>query len=258
MPEAKPVCFFVMPFSPEMHYFYLYVRKYVEEKHKLICERADDRVSTLPLSEKVRTQVQKADVIIADCTGRNPNVMYELGLAHAYERKVVLLTRDAIDSIPSDLRQFEFVKYDQGDHLNFLQKLDGALDNIFRLRYDDQFATAQTYFKQLAATCAIAREATREEFAARYRAADASGDVISPAKMLVFITANHSDPEVMAAIVSFEPKREDITVVATGTAVVTATGVVSATTEAQSAIEKEPDRTGASSANEAGSEQKHS
>jgi hypothetical protein len=233
MPAPKPACFFVMPFSSEMHYFYLYVRKYVEEKHNLICERADDRVTTLPLSEKVRSQVQRADVIIADCTGRNPNVMYELGLAHAYERKVVLLTRDPIDSIPSDLRQFEFVKYDQGDHVNFLQKLDGALDNIFKLRYDEQFATAQKYFTQLATNCPSARQATREEFAARYRAADASGDIISPANILVFITSNHADPEVMASIVNFEPKKEDIVAEAAGVAVVTATR------EARVAIEEE-------------------
>src|ERR1700733_15064847 len=72
--------------------FYLYVRKYLEEKHNLAYERADDRVTTLPLSEKVRSTIQKADVVIADCTGRNSNVMYELGLAHAFERKLVLLT----------------------------------------------------------------------------------------------------------------------------------------------------------------------
>jgi nucleoside 2-deoxyribosyltransferase len=231
MPAPKPVCFFVMPFSAEMHYFYLYVRKYVEGKHNLICERADDRVTTLPLSEKVRGQVQRADVIIADCTGRNPNVMYELGLAHAYERKVVLLTRDAIDSIPSDLRQFEFVKYDQGDHLNFLQKLDGALDNIFKLRYEEQFSTAQKYFKQLTATCPTAREAAKEEFAARYRAADAAGDVISPANMLVFITSNHADPEVMTAIVGFEPKKEDIATETPGAGAATAAAPEARVTE---------------------------
>jgi nucleoside 2-deoxyribosyltransferase len=114
------------------------VRKYVEEKHNLACERADDRVTTLPLSEKVRSMIQKADVIIADCTTRNANVMYEIGLAHAFERKVVLITSDPIETIPTDLRQFEFVKYDRSDHINFLQKLDGALDNIFRRRYDKE------------------------------------------------------------------------------------------------------------------------
>src|ERR1700682_719343 len=206
MAETKPVCFFVMPFSGEMHYFYLYVRKHIEEKHNLACQRADDRVTTLPLSEKVRSMIQRADVIIADCTTRNPNVMYELGLAHAFERKVVLITSDPIETIPTDLRQFEFVKYDRSDHINFLQKLDGALDNIFRRRYDKEYRTAERYFAQLKATCSIAESVTQKEFAVKYRAADASGEVISPAKLLLFIVKNISAPDVMASIVSFEPE----------------------------------------------------
>jgi hypothetical protein len=216
-----------MPFSPEMHYFYLYLRKYIEDKHDLICERADDRVTTLPLSEKIRSMIQKADVIIADCTGKNPNVMYEIGLAHAFERKVVLLTRDAIESIPSDVRQFEFVKYDPSDHVAFLQKVDKALDNIFRQRYDEQFKKAEKYFDQLAATCHAAQKATQEEFAAMYRAADAAGEVISPARLLVFIVANPTDPEVMSQIVKFEPAKED-TVELMGAAVRAEAGAVQA------------------------------
>src|SRR6266436_3483229 len=171
---AKPICFFVMPFSADMHYFYLYIRKHVEEKHNLICERADDRVTTLPMSEKVRSAIQRADVIVADCTGRNPNVMYEVGLAHAFERKVVLLTSDPIESIPSDLRQFEFVKYDRSDQLN--------------------------------AVCPKAQQGTKDEFTAKHRAADSAGEIITPVRLLAFIVSNVTDPEVMQAIVDFEPK----------------------------------------------------
>ncbi|SRR6266436_760295 len=203
---AKPICFFVMPFSADMHYFYLYIRKHVEEKHNLICERADDRVTTLPMSEKVRSAIQRADVIVADCTGRNPNVMYEVGLAHAFERKVVLLTSDPIESIPSDLRQFEFVKYDRSDHVNFLKKLDGALDNIFTQRYEKQFEVAEKYFDQLNAVCPKAQQGTKDEFTAKHRAADSAGEIITPVRLLAFIVSNVTDPEVMQAIVDFEPK----------------------------------------------------
>ena len=131
-----------------------------------------------------------------------------LGLAHAFERKVVLLTCDPIESIPTDLRQFDFVKYNPGDHVTFLQKLDGALDAIFKQRYDSQFKTAEDYFEQVSAASPSARRATAEEFALRYRAADASGEAISPTKLLSFIISNHTDPEVMSAIVNFEPKKE--------------------------------------------------
>jgi hypothetical protein len=214
MQIPKPICFVVMPFSAEMHYFYLYVKKHIEERHNLLCERADDRVATSPISEKVRTMIQKADVILADCTGRNPNVFYEVGLAHAFERKTILITRDAAEPVPTDVRQFEFIKYDPGAHVAFLDRLDGALDGIFEQRYDREFEAAEKYFDQFISSCPTARRGSRDVFAARYRAADGAGEVITPTRLLTFVIQNVTDPDVMARIVEFEPPVEQAKVAA--------------------------------------------
>ena len=61
--------------------FYLYLKQHVEQKYHLICERADAQVLTIPLLDKINDSILQADVIIADCSGRNPNVFYELGIA---------------------------------------------------------------------------------------------------------------------------------------------------------------------------------
>lgn len=74
MPKPERKCFVIMPFAPELHYFYLYLRKHVEEKHGVRCERADDQVLSIPILEKIQGSIQNADVIIADCSGRNANV----------------------------------------------------------------------------------------------------------------------------------------------------------------------------------------
>ena len=74
--ESPCSCFVIMPFKPELNYFYLYIQKYLNEKHGLMCERGDHRVLTVPLQEKIREQIQTADVIIGDVTGRNPDVFY--------------------------------------------------------------------------------------------------------------------------------------------------------------------------------------
>src|SRR6266487_3819507 len=105
-------CFTIMPFLPELNYFFLYMKKYIEEKHKVVCLRADDRVLTVAILDKINKMILESDFVIADCTGRNANVMYELGFAHAQGKKVILLTSDEISSAPSDIRHFEFIRYD--------------------------------------------------------------------------------------------------------------------------------------------------
>jgi hypothetical protein len=49
-------------------------------------------------------------VVICDCTDRNPNVFYEIGIAHALAREVILITQAKAD-IPFDLRHLRFLEY---------------------------------------------------------------------------------------------------------------------------------------------------
>jgi len=86
-------CFVIMPFRPELHYMYLYLKYHVEKNFPdALCQRGDDEILTVPLLDKINSLIQRADVVVADCTGRNPNVFYELGIAHALEKLVVLIT----------------------------------------------------------------------------------------------------------------------------------------------------------------------
>jgi hypothetical protein len=135
MDTARRFCFVLMPFKPELHYFFLYLRDHIEQTHHLRCERADDQVLTVPILDKILAAIRASDLIVADCTGRNPNVFYEIGMAHAYEKKVILITSDEIRETPSDIRHFEFIKYDLANHLEFLAKIDNAIRNILFEQY---------------------------------------------------------------------------------------------------------------------------
>lgn len=208
MAGAKPSCFFVMPFTPEFHYFYLYLRKHIEENHDVACERADEEVRTVSTWEKIRSMIQKADVIIANCTGRNANVFYELGMAHAYEKKIILVTSDPILSTPSNILHLDFIRYDHSNHKQFLDRLDASLRKILEGLYDKQFSEAAEYFNEFEKICPEARKAAKEDFVARYGTAELPGEAISPSKLLMFIVQNSSDRPVMEKLVGFVPRKK--------------------------------------------------
>ena len=68
-----------------------------------------------------------AQFIIADVTGRNPNVFYELGIAHTLGKDVILITQDSGD-IPFDLTHLRHIQYDYTPRgmKSFEEKLRGT------------------------------------------------------------------------------------------------------------------------------------
>lgn len=74
------------------------------------CVRSD-RISKAGLVlEDIVKEAYHADVVIADITGNNVNVLYELGLSHGLAKPVIMLSQRAHDA-PFDLRTYRIVKY---------------------------------------------------------------------------------------------------------------------------------------------------
>jgi hypothetical protein len=72
--------------------------------------RGDDLFTAHAVMHDIWTQIMKARAVVADCTGRNANVFYEIGIAHTIGKPVVLITQRATD-VPFDLRSFRFIRY---------------------------------------------------------------------------------------------------------------------------------------------------
>ena len=67
--DRETLCFVVMPFRPELNYFFLYLKKYLEEKYKIRVERGDSNMLTKELMKKISDQISAASFLIADITG---------------------------------------------------------------------------------------------------------------------------------------------------------------------------------------------
>jgi hypothetical protein len=106
----KPFVFVLIPFAPEFNDIFKFGIKGAAIEVGAYAERLDDQIFTDGMLDRIFNQISKADVIVADMTGRNPNVFYEVGYAHAIGKIVLLLTQDTND-IPFDLKHRQHIIY---------------------------------------------------------------------------------------------------------------------------------------------------
>jgi hypothetical protein len=109
--EFLDTCFVMMPFGPwfDRYYQEIYVPAVKEAGFEPI--RADELFTTGSVVEQIWEQIEKAKLLLADLSGKNPNVFYELGLAHA-AKKPVIFTASQVDDVPFDLRHLRVIIYD--------------------------------------------------------------------------------------------------------------------------------------------------
>lgn len=110
-PATKSDLFVLMPFTDELKPVYQDHIVRVAKSLKLAAARADDFFTTQSIMSDVWNAICDGRLIIADCTGRNPNVFYEIGLAHTVGKNVILITQDK-DDIPFDIRHLRFIEYE--------------------------------------------------------------------------------------------------------------------------------------------------
>ena len=103
--------FIAMPFTEAMRSRYQEILVPAIEATNMTPRRADDIYTTQSIMENVIELLLRAEVVLADVTDRNPNVLYELGMASAFGKRTVLISSSDQD-IPIDLRSFVHVILD--------------------------------------------------------------------------------------------------------------------------------------------------
>ena len=109
--RPKPFVFVLMPFHEEFDDTYKVGIKAACKDAGAYSERVDEQQYEGRITDRIYNQIDKADIVVADMTGKNANVFYEVGYAHALGKRVILLTRDAGD-IPFDLKDYPHIVYD--------------------------------------------------------------------------------------------------------------------------------------------------
>ena len=110
----EDLCFVLLPFREQFLRIYKDHIKPTLEDIGLTVMKSDDIFTTTEIIEDIWEYINKARVIVADVTGRNGNVFYELGLAHTVGKSVIILTQDESD-VPFDLRHLRYFKYSDNE-----------------------------------------------------------------------------------------------------------------------------------------------
>jgi GTPase SAR1 family protein len=104
----------LMPFREPFNKYYTVIWKPAIEEVGFSSVRADEMFGANPVMSDLWGSICRARVVVAELTGRNPNVMYEIGLSHAIGKPVVLLAQ-TIEDVPFDLRSLRCLLYDTRD-----------------------------------------------------------------------------------------------------------------------------------------------
>ncbi len=126
--------FVIMPFDPSMKMVYDDHLVPVANRLGITIKRGDAFLSSQSIIDEVWSAIYHSDICIADCTGRNANVMYELGIAHTLGRSVILIAQSVAD-IPFDISHRRIITYS----LDNLDELDKNITQVIKgeLGYGD-------------------------------------------------------------------------------------------------------------------------
>jgi hypothetical protein len=206
--KKKKVCFFLTPIgepnSPERGRADR-IQKYIlnevlAAKFKVV--RADELPQPGSITHQIIKLLFDADLIIADLTGGNANVVYELAIRHAFNKISVHLI-DKAQKIPFDLKDERTIVFDLQDPASN-DECKKELAKIIKIMSQRKFEYSSPVFRVLGV--AAAAEEDKEEFLETM-----AGQIESIANDVSFIESNISSIETDVSLLDKkENELEDI------------------------------------------------
>ncbi len=135
--------FVLMPFDPSFNWVYQLIQSSCGCIN-INAVRADNLFGTAPIIENILLKINSSEIIIADLTGKNANVFYEVGIAHTLrDRNSIILLAQHIEDVPFDLRHLNIILYSSKKKQEFQNKLINTI-KISRSNY-----SSDVYVKQI-------------------------------------------------------------------------------------------------------------
>lgn len=135
----KNTCFIIMPFGKKTKEVYETIKRAANYCH-VDCDRSDELKKSSPFINNIISSINTSYFLIVDISGLNPNVFYELGIAHTL-RSVsrVLILKDTSTPCPADIGHINYFSYEKGkyselyDHVVNFIKNNNSLEDLEEL-----------------------------------------------------------------------------------------------------------------------------
>jgi hypothetical protein len=116
----KKMVFVLSPFNDQYYRDFITIKN-VCTNVGLNCIRGDEFFTTGDIFSTILKNILKANLIIANINGRNPNVLYELGISQAIDKPTILIAK-SINDLPIDVKSKRFLIYKDFIELELLLK----------------------------------------------------------------------------------------------------------------------------------------
>jgi hypothetical protein len=129
----KSTCMVIMPFDEDHDPLYDEVIVPALEKADFRPIRTDRLNMTGNIVDTIHQAILNCDCAVAVLNNQKPNVMYELGLAHAHQKPVVMLAEGSTPKLPFDIVNHAVITYpeiaDPTITKEFKAQINGKLRN---------------------------------------------------------------------------------------------------------------------------------
>jgi hypothetical protein len=129
----------IMPFDDQFTTIYENeIKPLLEQSLRLTIKRGDNFYSQRNIIDEIWSAIYTCQFVVADCTGRNPNVFYELGIAHTLGRDVILIAQNEED-LPFDIKSRRAIIYQDNSKglAKLKQQLKYAINLILQTKAED-------------------------------------------------------------------------------------------------------------------------
>jgi len=127
--SKRTTCFLVMPFSMDWSDSVAQSLRKICSESDIYALRGDDIFRPTDILDDIWNGIMQSQFVIADITGNNANVFYELGMAHAIGIPVIVLAQDA-SVVPFDLASRRILIYDADKLEEMEEGLRGAVKEV--------------------------------------------------------------------------------------------------------------------------------